>query len=218
MNCTDPPLTTVRQPIEAIGRAAVAMLIGPDRGRGRLGRGALLRARARRPRLDRGRAASSSRRRLSVASRARRRLDRRRCRRPMLQTIVVDICKFSSSSCIRLSNVRSSPRERHVRPTTTSRRHSSRDRQAPRRRADDRWWRDAVVYQVYVRSFADANGDGIGDLAGVLDAAAVPARPRRRRALVQPLVPVADGRQRLRRRRLPRRSIPPSGRSRRPSS
>ena len=31
-----------------------------------------------------------------------------------------------------------------------------------------RWWRDAVVYQVYVRSFADANGDGVGDLAGVL--------------------------------------------------
>ena len=31
------------------------------------------------------------------------------------------------------------------------------------------WWRDAVIYQVYVRSFADANGDGIGDLAGVRD-------------------------------------------------
>jgi len=31
------------------------------------------------------------------------------------------------------------------------------------------WWREAVVYQVYVRSFADANGDGVGDLAGVLD-------------------------------------------------
>jgi alpha-glucosidase len=29
------------------------------------------------------------------------------------------------------------------------------------------WWRSAVIYQVYVRSFADANGDGIGDLAGV---------------------------------------------------
>ena len=29
------------------------------------------------------------------------------------------------------------------------------------------WWRGAVVYQVYVRSFADANGDGVGDLAGV---------------------------------------------------
>jgi hypothetical protein len=29
------------------------------------------------------------------------------------------------------------------------------------------WWRDAVIYQVYVRSFADGNGDGTGDLAGV---------------------------------------------------
>src|SRR6201996_4507272 len=34
-------------------------------------------------------------------------------------------------------------------------------------RQTDEWWRDAVVYQVYVRSFADANGDGVGDLAGV---------------------------------------------------
>ena len=32
---------------------------------------------------------------------------------------------------------------------------------------DRPWWRDAVVYQVFVRSFADGNGDGIGDLAGV---------------------------------------------------
>ncbi|GAB3877838.1 glycoside hydrolase family 13 protein [Terrabacter terrigena] len=29
------------------------------------------------------------------------------------------------------------------------------------------WWRQAVVYQIYPRSFADHNGDGIGDLAGV---------------------------------------------------
>ncbi|MDO5082676.1 MAG: glycoside hydrolase family 13 protein [Arachnia propionica] len=30
------------------------------------------------------------------------------------------------------------------------------------------WWRDAVVYQIYPRSFADGNADGIGDLAGIL--------------------------------------------------
>lgn len=29
------------------------------------------------------------------------------------------------------------------------------------------WWRDAVIYQIYVRSFADGNGDGVGDLAGI---------------------------------------------------
>ncbi|HEY6569307.1 MAG TPA: glycoside hydrolase family 13 protein [Candidatus Limnocylindrales bacterium] len=34
-------------------------------------------------------------------------------------------------------------------------------------RADREWWRDAVIYEVYPRSFADGNGDGIGDLAGV---------------------------------------------------
>ena len=29
------------------------------------------------------------------------------------------------------------------------------------------WWRDAVTYQIYIRSFADANGDGIGDVEGI---------------------------------------------------
>ena len=68
----------------------------------------------------------------------------------------------------------------------------------------DEWWRGAAIYQVYLRSFADGNGDGIGDLAGLRGQAAVPGRARHRRDLVQPLVPVPDGRRRLRRRRLPR--------------
>jgi len=35
------------------------------------------------------------------------------------------------------------------------------------RNAGDDWWRHAVVYQIYPRSFADANGDGVGDIAGM---------------------------------------------------
>jgi len=34
--------------------------------------------------------------------------------------------------------------------------------------ADD-WWRGAVIYQIYPRSFADSDGDGVGDLRGVLE-------------------------------------------------
>ena len=37
------------------------------------------------------------------------------------------------------------------------------------RAVDRTWWKEAVFYQVYLRSFADSDGDGIGDLRGLID-------------------------------------------------
>ena len=54
--------------------------------------------------------------------------------------------------------------------------------------ADPAWWRHAVIYQIYPRSWADGNGDGIGDLARHHRPPALPARPRRRRRLALALL------------------------------
>ena len=76
---------------------------------------------------------------------------------------------------------------------------------APDPKLDANWWRQATVYQIYPRSFADSNGDGIGDLAGVTSRIGLSGRPRGGRDLAQPVLPVGAGRRRLRRGRLPQR-------------
>ena len=38
---------------------------------------------------------------------------------------------------------------------------------APPPTRDETWWKHAVIYEIYPRSFQDSNGDGIGDLNGI---------------------------------------------------
>ena len=67
---------------------------------------------------------------------------------------------------------------------------------------DELWYKDAIIYQLHVKAFADSNNDGIGDFAGLTEQARLSAGPRRHRALAAAVLSVARPRRRLRHRRL----------------
>ncbi len=46
--------------------------------------------------------------------------------------------------------------------------HADNSSEAPAVAVDPDWWRGAVIYQIYPRSFQDTNGDGVGDLKGII--------------------------------------------------
>ena len=57
---------------------------------------------------------------------------------------------------------------------------------------NDDWWKQAVVYQIYPRSFKDVNGDGLGDIAGVTEKMDY-LKNSRRRDLALPVLPLGSG-------------------------
>lgn len=61
------------------------------------------------------------------------------------------------------------PRETHMSTTAPAPATPELAGLAPSAPRDDPWWRTAVVYQIYVRSFRDSTGTGTGDLGGVLE-------------------------------------------------
>jgi alpha-glucosidase len=52
-------------------------------------------------------------------------------------------------------------------PAAKTARHSAQHAAGPAAAAERDWWKNAVIYEIYPRSFQDSNGDGIGDLNGI---------------------------------------------------
>ena len=72
----------------------------------------------------------------------------------MLKRILSILLLLSFSACVRAA----------PKPVSTS---QARGASTPEQSAHENWWRDAVFYEIFVRSYYDTNNDGIGDFNGI---------------------------------------------------
>ena len=62
---------------------------------------------------------------------------------------------------------------------------------------DELWYKDAIIYQLHVKAFADSNNDGIGDFAGLTEKLGLSAGTRRHGAVAAAVLSLARPRRRL---------------------
>src|SRR5699024_5226493 len=91
---------------------------------------------------------------------------KRRSNRPHTYSVTAYVC--GGHTAAKVARTLSGTGCGIVRPTTGAPRPSAHTPGVPSMSQPD-WWRGAVIYQIYPRSFQDTNGDGVGDLPGIIE-------------------------------------------------
>ena len=67
----------------------------------------------------------------------------------------------------------------------------------PQVESDELWFKDAIIYQLHVKAFADSNSDGVGDFAGLTSKLDYLRRSRGHRPVAAAILSVSGARRRL---------------------